>query len=242
MGFDEKDKDGKQEDASPNLLEHKKGEDEEQEVVPSSGMSRKMSESSICATEEEDDEDGRKIELGPQYTLKELNEKDKDDESLRRWKEQLLGGVDFESVGETLEPDVKILSLAIKSSGRPDIVLPVPESGNPKGLWFTLKEGSRYSLKFTFQVSNNIVSGLKYTNTVWKTGVKVDSTKEMIGTFSPQPEPYDHEMQEETTPSGIFARGSYSARSKFVDDDNKCYLEINYTFDIRKDWKEEQPA
>uniref|UniRef100_A0A9I9DPW5 Rho GDP-dissociation inhibitor 1-like n=1 Tax=Cucumis melo TaxID=3656 RepID=A0A9I9DPW5_CUCME len=215
MGFDEKDKDGKQEDASPNLLEHKKGEDEEQEVVPSSGMSRKMSESSICATEEEDDEDGRKIELGPQYTLKELNEKDKDDESLRRWKEQLLGGVDFESVGETLEPDVKILSLAIKSSGRPDIVLPV---------------------------SNNIVSGLKYTNTVWKTGVKVDSTKEMIGTFSPQPEPYDHEMQEETTPSGIFARGSYSARSKFVDDDNKCYLEINYTFDIRKDWKEEQPA
>uniref|UniRef100_A0A0A0LYM9 Rho GDP-dissociation inhibitor 1 n=1 Tax=Cucumis sativus TaxID=3659 RepID=A0A0A0LYM9_CUCSA len=235
MGFDEKDKDGKQEDSSPKLLERKKGEDEEQEVdvVPSSGMTRKMSESSICATEEEDDEDGRKIELGPQYTLKELNEKDKDDESLRRWKEQLL---------ETLEPDVKILSLAIKSSGRPDIVLPVPESGNPKGLWFTLKEGSRYSLKFTFQVSNNIVSGLKYTNTVWKTGVKVDSTKEMIGTFSPQPEPYDHEMQEETTPSGIFARGSYSARSKFVDDDNKCYLEINYTFDIRKDWKEEQPA
>ncbi|CAK9311708.1 unnamed protein product [Citrullus colocynthis] len=241
MGFDEKDKDGKEEDSSPQVSEPKKAEDEEEVDAPS-GLSRKMSESSICATEEEDDEDGRKIELGPQYTLKELNEKDKDDESLRRWKEQLLGGVDFESVGETLEPDVKILSLAIKSSGRPDIVLPVPESGNPKGLWFTLKEGSRYSLKFTFQVSNNIVSGLKYTNTVWKTGVKVDSTKEMIGTFSPQPEPYDHEMQEETTPSGIFARGSYTARSKFVDDDNKCYLEINYTFDIRKDWKEEQPA
>lgn len=73
---------------------------------------------------------------------------------------------------ETLEPEVKILSLAIKSPGRPDIFLPIPENGNPKGLWFTLKEGSRYSLKFTFQVSNNIVSGLKYTNTVWKTGMK----------------------------------------------------------------------
>lgn len=23
---------------------------------------------------------------------------------------------------------------------------------------------------------------------------------------------------------------------QFLDDDNKCYLEINYTFDIRKDW------
>lgn len=30
--------------------------------------------------------------------------------------------------------------------------------------------------------------------------------------------------------------------AQFVDDDNKCYLEINYTFDIRKDWKEDQVA
>jgi len=67
---------------------------------------------------------------------------------------------------------VKILSLAIKSPGRDDILLQIPENGKVKGNWFTLKEGSRYSLKFTFQVNNNIVSGLKYTNTVWKTGVK----------------------------------------------------------------------
>lgn len=73
---------------------------------------------------------------------------------------------------ETLEPEVKILSLSIVSPERPDLVLPIPEDGNPKGLWFTLKEGSRYSLKFSFQVTNNIVAGLKYTNTVWKTGVK----------------------------------------------------------------------
>ncbi|OWM83341.1 hypothetical protein CDL15_Pgr012822 [Punica granatum] len=203
---------------------------------------RSPSESSIYATEEEDDEDGggKKIDLGPQCTLKEHFEKDKDDESLRRWKEQLLGSVDFSSVGETLEPEVKFLSLAILSPGRSDIVLSIPENGKPKGLWFTLKEGSRYNLKFSFQVKNNIVSGLKYTNTVWKTGVKVDSSKEMVGTFSPQSEPYTHVMPEETTPSGMFARGSYSARTKFVDDDNKCYLEINYTFDIRKEWPADQ--
>lgn len=196
-------------------------------------------ESSIYAAEEEEEEEDveGKIQLGPQCTLKEQFEKDKDDESLRRWKEQLLGSVDINSVGETLDPEVKILSLAIKSPGRPDIFLPLPEAGDPKGSWFTLKEGSRYSLDFTFQVSNNIVSGLKYSNTVWKTGIKVDGTKEMIGTFSPQVEPYTHEMPEETTPSGLFARGSYSAKSKFLDDDNKCYLEINYTFDIRKDWQ-----
>ncbi|KAA8526569.1 hypothetical protein F0562_008228 [Nyssa sinensis] len=200
-------------------------------------MKGSMSETSLYATEEEEeDEEGNKIMLGPQYTLKEQLEKDKDDESLRRWKEQLLGSVDMNNVGETLEPEVKFVSLSILSPDRPDIVLPIPEGGNPEGLWFTLKEGSRYSLRFSFQVSNNIVSGLKYTNAVWKTGVKVDSAKEMLGTFSPQQEPYTHEMPEETVPSGFFARGPYTAKSKFLDDDNKCYLEINYTFDIRKNW------
>ncbi|KAG4945975.1 hypothetical protein AAZX31_15G109700 [Glycine max] len=247
MGFDDKlkDNEGAGDDDASRVHAGKAGTDHEESEDEGGGggggggtLSRYRSESSIAATEDEDDDDEeRKIELGPQYTLKEQLEKDKDDESLRRWKEQLLGSVDINSVGETLEPNVKILSLAIKSADRPDIVLAIPEGGNPKGLWFTLKEGSRYRLMFTFQVENNIVSGLKYTNTVWKTGIKVDSSKEMIGTFSPQAEPYTHEMPEETTPSGMFARGQYSARSKFVDDDNKCYLEINYTFDIRKEWQ-----
>ncbi|WMV31451.1 hypothetical protein MTR67_024836 [Solanum verrucosum] len=205
---------------SDSEIEHEPGE---------KNVSRQMSESSLYTTEdEEEDETHNKIELGPQCTLKEQFEKDKDDESLRRWKEQLLG--------KSLDPDVKILSLEIKSPGRPDIVLPIPEGGKPQCPWFTLKEGSKYSLKFSFLVTNNIVTGLKYTNTVWKTGLKVDSTKQMIGAFSPQSEPYTHEMPEDTTPSGMFARGSYSARTKFLDDDNKCYLEINYTFDIKKEW------
>ncbi|GAU14688.1 hypothetical protein TSUD_203370 [Trifolium subterraneum] len=210
--------------------------DHEESGEPKAGLSRHMSEGSIAVPEDDDDDVERKIDLGPQFTLKEQLEKDKDDESLRKWKEQLLGSIDISSVGETLEPEVKFLSLAIKSADRDDIILPVPETGNPEGLWFTLKEGSRYRLMFTFQVNHNIVSGLKYTNTVWKTGIKVDTTKEMIGTFSPQAEPYTHEMPEETTPSGLFARGTYSARTKFVDDDKKSYLDINYTFDIRKDW------
>ncbi|KAI4298776.1 hypothetical protein L6164_032294 [Bauhinia variegata] len=231
MGFDEKGNEIPETEHTGKLAT-----EAESGVEKVSNVTRRMSESSIAVTEEEDDDEERKIELGPQCTLKEQLEKDKDDESLRRWKEQLLGSVDMESVGETLEPEVKIVTLAIKAAGRPDIVLPIPEGGNPKGSWFTLKEGSAYSLMFTFQVSHNIVSGLKYTNTVWKTGIKVDSTKEMLGTFSPQAEAYTHEMPEETTPSGLFARGTYAAKSKFVDDDNKCYLEINYTFDIKKDW------
>lgn len=147
---------------------------------------------------------------------------------------------------EVQEPDVKILSLTILTADRSDLVLDIPDSGNTNGLWFTLKEGSKYCLRFSLKVSNDIVCGLRYTNTVWKTGIKgnnslpprniqlffisvfkftiiiinihipVDSSKEMLGTFSPQAEPYTHEMPEETTPSGYFARGSYTAKTKVI--------------------------
>lgn len=73
---------------------------------------------------------------------------------------------------ENKEPEVKILSLAIQCPGRKDVVLPIPFHNNPKSSLFSLKEGAKYHLKFNFTVSNNIVSGLKYTNTVWKTGLK----------------------------------------------------------------------
>ncbi|CAL5019240.1 unnamed protein product [Urochloa decumbens] len=208
-------------------------------AAPGDAANGKCGEAALphCHEEEEDEEEVPKvIDLGPRVSIKDQLEKDKDDESLRRWKEQLLGSVDLNSVGETLEPDVKIMSLSILSPGRPDIFLPLPAEPNAKGVWFTLKEGSPYRLKFTFSVSNNIVSGLRYTNTVWKTGIKVDRAKEMLGTFSPQLEPYTYVTPEDTTPSGMFARGSYSARTKFLDDDRKCYLEINYTFDIRREW------
>ncbi|KAK7359352.1 hypothetical protein VNO77_01307 [Canavalia gladiata] len=185
---------------------------------------------------EEEEEPMLKLDLGPQFSLKEQLEKDKDDESLRKWKEQLLGSIDMSAVGENKEPEVKIVSLTIICPGRPDMTLPIPFTGDSKKGIFTLKEGSQYRLKFTFTVSNNIVSGLKYTNVVWKTGVRVENMKKMLGTYSPRQEPYTYELEEETTPSGLFARGTYSARTKFVDDDRKCYLDTSYHFEIQKNW------
>ncbi|CAI8618533.1 unnamed protein product [Vicia faba] len=191
----------------------------------------------IVLDEDEEEEHKVELDLGPQFSLKEQLEKDKDDESLRKWKEQLLGNVDVSAVGEKIEPEVKIVSLTIICQGRPNLILPIPlTSTDSKKSIFTLKEGSQYRLRFSFTVSNNIVSGLKYTNVVWKTGVRVDNTKKMLGTYSPQQEPYTYELEEEITPSGLFVRGTYSARTKFVDDDRKCYLDASYRFEIQKNW------
>lgn len=224
MGLDEDTENVRIKSTPPNMSPHR-----------SQGLSTQPSGDSCYATDQEEEIE-ISLELGPQVTIKEHLEKDKDDESLRRWKEQLLGSVDAAGDVETLEADVKIVSLTIICPGRDDIVLQIPDNEAPKGVWFTLKEGTHYRLRFAIKVSNNIVSGLRYTNTVWKTGIKVDNSKEMLGTFSPQVEPYLHEMPEDTAPSGYFARGSYSAKTKFLDDDNKCHLEINYMFAIQKDW------
>jgi Rho GDP-dissociation inhibitor len=78
MGYDEKTNEGEEHsEASKTLTTAKTATDEENDSAPG-GLVRRMSESSIYATDQEDEDDeGRKIELGPQYTLKEQFEKDK---------------------------------------------------------------------------------------------------------------------------------------------------------------------
>lgn len=161
-------------------------------------------------------------------------EKDKDDESLRRWKEQLLGFVKGDLNGQ-VEPEVKFYSMEIMSIdlGENNTPLPLDESQTSKVL-FSLQEGSQYRFKLTFTVKYNIVSGLAYSNTVWRAGVQVDQSDGMLGTFGPREEPYVHLLDEETTPSGALARGVYSAKLRFLDDDKKCHMELNYTFEITK--------
>ncbi|KAF8720117.1 hypothetical protein HU200_024899 [Digitaria exilis] len=106
---------------------------------------------------------------------------------------------------------------------KPDLVLPMPFQANGKGFAFALKDGSPYSFRFSFIVSNN--TG----------GPQVHQHCLENWTKSPQLEPYIYKGEEETTSTGIFARGSYSAKLKFVDDDGMCYMEMTYYIEIRKE-------
>ncbi|XP_058761904.1 rho GDP-dissociation inhibitor 1-like [Vicia villosa] len=171
---------------------------------------------------------------GPLLSLKEQIEKDKEDESLRRWKEKLLGCLESDLDGQ-LDPEVKFHSIGILSEDFGEIVTPLPVEDNQNGrTLFTLREGSRYQLKLQFSVMHNLVSGLTYSNTVWKGGLQVDQSKGMLGTFAPQKEPYVYALKEDTTPSGALARGVYSAKLKFEDDDKRCHMELKYLFEIKK--------
>jgi len=69
-GFDEKGAETKQ-DVGKTVNEYESGDEQ------GTSLSRHMSESSVAMTEDEDDDVDRKIDLGPQCTLKEQLEKDK---------------------------------------------------------------------------------------------------------------------------------------------------------------------
>ncbi|MCD7471112.1 hypothetical protein HAX54_011399 [Datura stramonium] len=160
-----------------------------------------------------------------------------DDESLME--EQLLESDNGSSNEEyELEPELQEPKLYIICPGRSDLVLSEPFISSPKDCLFTLKEASRYKLKFSFIVSNNVVSGLRYINTTWKSGVRVDKSQVILGTFSPRKEPYLYELEEDVTPSGVFARGLYTARTQVIDEKERCYVDIKYYFDIQRQWPE----
>lgn len=68
---------------------------------------------------------------------------------------------------------MKFHSIGIISEDIGEIVTPLPLDENQNGcVLFSLREGSRYQLKLKFSVLHNIVSGLTYSNTVWKGGIQ----------------------------------------------------------------------
>lgn len=74
---------------------------------------------------------------------------------------------------EQVETEVIFHSIGILSRDFGEIITPLPVTNAQKDRpLFKLKEGSEYRLKLAFTVLHNIVSGLTYTNTVWKGGVQ----------------------------------------------------------------------
>ncbi|XP_027118106.2 rho GDP-dissociation inhibitor 1-like [Coffea arabica] len=196
------------------------------------------SKSDVDIDERENDDLSLKCNKALQVSSSMPLEKDKNNgRHLQSWKEHHLAQINIR--GDTTVsrvPEVEIKSISIMCRGRPEIVLSEPFASSPKALLFILKEGSRYRLRFNFIVSNKIVTGLRYVNTLWKAGMRVDKSEVCLGSFSPKEEPYSYELEEDTAPSGIFVRGLYCARTKVIDDHQNCYLDIKYYFEIQKTW------
>jgi len=164
-------------------------------------------------------------------------EQDKDDKAIQQYKDTLLGDVSKSIIDDKDPRQVFFDKLLIKPVDHDEIVLN-PNKVNKDKVAFTLKEGSRYNIEIHFRVQREIVLGLKKLDLIYRKAVRVDKSTEMMGSFAPtSAKTYTYKFPEQTTPSGILARGQYTAKTSFVDDDGTAHVTFEYTFRIAKDWE-----
>ncbi|XP_037544846.1 rho GDP-dissociation inhibitor 1 [Nematolebias whitei] len=174
-----------------------------------------------------------------QKSLQEIQELDKEDESLRKYKEALLGNAAV--VADPSAPNVQVtrMTLVCETAPGPLVLDLTGDLDNFKKNPFTLKEGVEYRIKINFKVNKEIVSGLKYMQQTFMKGFKVDKSDYMVGSYGPRPaEEYEFLTTMEEAPKGMLARGTYNIKSKFTDDDKYNHLSWEWSLAIKKDWKD----
>ncbi|XP_050958101.1 rho GDP-dissociation inhibitor 1 [Labeo rohita] len=188
-----------------------------------------------------ENEEGEAVNYKPpaQKSLQEIQELDKDDESLRKYKEALLGTCNVVATDPNV-PNVQVTRLTLMCETAP-APLTLDLQGDLESFKkqsFVLKEGVEYRIKISFKVNKEIVSGLKYVQQTFRKGVKIDKSDYMVGSYGPRPNEYEFLTPLEEAPKGMLARGTYNIKSKFTDDDKHDHLSWEWNLNIKKDWKD----
>ena len=106
---------------------------------------------------------------------------------MKKWKESLGIGAGGGSIGEAGDKrKVVLLSLGLEIEGRPDIIIDMSAPGaleSLKSTPFIIKEGATFRMKVKFRVQHQILSGLKYVQSV-KRGLIRQKMQEMIVSVS----------------------------------------------------------
>ncbi|KAK4306512.1 hypothetical protein Pmani_021657 [Petrolisthes manimaculis] len=176
----------------------------------------------------------------PEKTLEEMIAKDTEDESLRKYKETLLGGSVAGAV--VIDPGnpsrVLVRKLVLVPEGQPEMYLNLGEDMDKiKDATFTIKEGISYKIRIDFHVQREIVTGLKYVQRTFRKGILVDKMTHMVGSYAPKEAVQSYTTPTEDAPSGLIARGHYTVKSLFTDDDGNQHLKWEWSFNIKKEWE-----
>eukprot|EP00483_Globobulimina_turgida_P002219 UN02221 len=204
----------------------------------------------MAAPKAEEKEEKKGVDVGddaPDHTdgyivadkasVNDIMNKDKDDASLQKYKEQLLGGAKDAIIDASDKRQVFFDLLVIEPEGRKPISLD-PSTCDSNTVAFVLKEKSKYRIVIKFRVQREIILGLKKFMVVKRKGIRVDKSTEMMGSFAPDAKKsYEHPFPTEVVPDGMLARGTYVAKTQFIDDDKQIHLDFLYAFKIAKDWQ-----
>jgi len=190
----------------------------------------------------EEKEDDYKISDKATGKVDEILQQDAEDESLRKYKEQLLGAAAHGDLGDVNDPRrviIKEFKVTFEDSSMPDIVFNLD---TPEGLelmsttGITLKEGCKYKFTLSFRVQHELVPCIKYVNKL-KRGIFSISEELVLGSYAPQTALHTFEFPRwgfNEAPKGMMYRGKYVATDKFVDSEKVCHLEYSYPVNITK--------
>ncbi|XP_045476073.1 rho GDP-dissociation inhibitor 1 [Harmonia axyridis] len=200
-----------------------------------------MSGDAVTTPDELDHEPESNYKPPPEKTIDEILKTDEEDESLRKYKEALLGNAQTGTI--IVEPDnlkkVIVKKLVLVVADRPELSLDLTgDLSKLKKETFTIKEGVSYRIRIEFIVQREIVHGLKYVQKTSKLGIPVDKMTHMVGSYAPKTEMQSYTTPPEEAPSGLMTRGGYTVHSLFTDDDKNEHLKWEWTFEIKKDWKD----
>ncbi|SCU91987.1 LADA_0F13476g1_1 [Lachancea dasiensis] len=199
-----------------------------------------MSEESEFKDFQDDNDHGYKV--AAKKTLAEYQNLDAEDESLAKWKESLglsANTLPLEFPGDQRKVMILKIQLLVNTEQNP-VTFDLTNEKTIKELATVrhkIKESSAFKLKITFKVQHEIITGLRYVQYVKKAGIAVDKIDDHLGSYAPNTTTkpfYEVELPESEAPSGFFARGSYSAVSKFIDDDKTNHLTLNWGVEIVK--------
>ncbi|CAB4252215.1 similar to Saccharomyces cerevisiae YDL135C RDI1 Rho GDP dissociation inhibitor involved in the localization and regulation of Cdc42p and Rho1p [Maudiozyma barnettii] len=190
--------------------------------------------------EDEQNNDGYKV--GEKKTVDEYKKLDAEDAALAKWKESLGLGSDvlpLEFPGDKRKVVIQKIQLLVNTESKP-ISFDLTNEQTIKELAskrYKIKENSIYKLRITFKVQHEIITGLRYVQYIKKAGIAVDKIDDHLGSYAPSTKTkpyYEVELPESEAPSGLLARGKYSAVSKFIDDDKTTHLTLNWGVEIVK--------
>ncbi|XP_050090992.1 rho GDP-dissociation inhibitor 1 [Anopheles aquasalis] len=197
-------------------------------------------EKEVNPAEVEQEEHDTNYQPPPQKTIEEIMAADAEDESLRKYKEALLGQAQVEKIifDDSDPRKVIVKKLALVAADRDPMELDLTgDLTKLKKNVFVIKEGIQYKIRIDFVVQREIVHGLKYVQKTYRMGVPVDKMVQMVGSYPPKKEIQSYTTPFEEAPSGMMARGTYSVTSLFTDDDKNEHLKWDWSFEIKKDWQ-----
>lgn len=169
---------------------------------------------------------------------------DAEDDSLTKWKRSL--GLNLDNPGSNSigapgdERRLVVLQIRVDLEDHEPIILDVQDPvimdkfrKDP----VVVKEKAKFTITVRFRIQHEIMTGLRYLQVARRKGIVLSKTDEPVGSFPPNTKDrpwYEKSLPTGEAPSGLFARGTYTCSTKFLDDDKYNHEEIIWKLIVGK--------